>query len=176
MPISHLESFRNSWSDNLKEVNLWKWNWWVCVSIIIWFAILIVIKRCLHSTFYLSSHFLLQFHCGSSYHTTNDLQWSILRPHLTWPISSICPFEHTLLLNTLSLFGFWTSLFAPLLPRRTFFLNILYRVALSSKSLSIRGLPNTHLFPSLTLHQQILKDCLQKHPRSDRLSPLWLSQ
>lgn len=154
MPISHLESFRNSWSDNLKKVNLWKWNWWIWVSI--WFAIVIVIKRCLHSTFYLSSRLLLKFHCGSSYHTTNDLQWSALCPHPPWPIRSICPFEHTLLLNTLSLSGFWTWFFV-LLPHRTFLLNILYGVPFPSKSLSIRGLPNTHLFPSLTFHQQTLK-------------------
>lgn len=123
MPISHLESFRNSWSDNLKEVNLWKWNWWVYVSIIIWIAVVIVIKRCLHSTFYLSSHFLLKFHCGSLYHTTNDPQWSTLSSsYLTYqqclPIWTQTPSEY------ISLFGFWTWL-SVLLTHRTFLLNIL---------------------------------------------------
>lgn len=156
MPISHLESFRNSWSDNLKEVNLWKWNWWVYVSIIIWIAVVIVIKRCLHSTFYLSSHFLLKFHCGSLYHTTNDPQWSTLCLHLTWPISSVCPFEHRLLLNTFLYLAFGLdSLFFWLTGH--FFSISLMGLPFPSKSLSISGLPNTHLFPSLTPHQQILK-------------------
>lgn len=156
MPISHLESSRNSWSDNLKEVNLWKWNWWVCVSIIIWISIVIVIKRCLHSTFYLSSHFLLNSTvalCTTQLMTPNGQLSVFILPD---------PSAVSAHLNTDS---FWIhflylafgldSLFFCLIGH--FFSIFLMGLPFPSKSLSIRGLPNTHLFPSFTPHQQVLK-------------------